>query len=292
MGKFTVGDNNMYSKMPIFAKGASVDNRDEHAIVDVLGSWIPECEVIVFGLINSDRGNELYKLRNMKRIDKHDLYLDTAYFEGRDLIKYLASKDDELKDLDDEYIDSLIKTAYDSYLYGPPPSETMIRHALIELLYTEFFKSITLVFPWEVRDADVWHLYHIVPQSVVDKIEVTSGRLLDIVGENHGMDKSQFFYSTILTNSIHDTVDMILDPKKYNTSESFFLLRNHSGNTIPIADDNGNTHFQELGNEHILPLLIDVEKGGLPKSKMRFARYEPHLFADSKPRGEGFNIGE
>ena len=42
--------------------------------------------------------------------------------------------------------------------------------------------------------------------------------------------------------------------------------------------------------DEIINKLMDV-KNGIPKTQMRFARYEPMLFDDAKPNEDDFTLG-
>lgn len=276
MGIFTNHDH-LYNKVPLSVG----DNRDEHILIDVLGNWIPECDLIYYGLLNSEYSEKLYKLKNVKIIKPHDIYLDTFYFIGDDLIKFLASPDDTLVDLSDDYLADATKTALDNYFYVPC-NETMIRHSIIELAYFDFVKSITLLYPWDVREIDYNYLKSIIPHSVMSKFVIASG---DMSGFIKSRVNPQFNYTTIILNSI-DTVNELIDNcDEYHTSASFFLLRNHSENvSSKITEEDGKREieFTEEGNDEILSKLIDTERM-IPKTQMRFGRFEPYLFDDVKP---------
>ena len=276
MGIFTNHDH-MYSKIPL----SSGDNRDEHILIDVLGSWIPECDLIYYGLLNSPYIDELFKLKNAKIIKPHDVYLDTFYFSGDDLIRFLASPDDTLAELSPEYLNKATNTALENYFYVPC-NETMIRHSIIELAYFDFVKSITLLYPWDVREIDYKYLRSIIPYSVLQKFTVASGDMCGFIKSNASL---QTKYTTIILNSIETLNELIDNCSTYNTSSSFFLLRNHSGNvSSKIVDNDGERkiEFNEEGNNEILYKLIDPERM-IPKTQMRFGRFEPYLFNDTKP---------
>ena len=267
----------LYSKIPLI----SGDNRDEHILIDVLGSWIPECDLIYYGLLNSSYGDELYKLKNAKIIKPHDVYLDTFYFSGDDLIRFLASPDDRLADLSPDYLRKATNTALEKYLYVPC-NETMIRHSIIELAYFEFVKSVTLLYPWDIREIDYRYLRSIIPYSVLPKFRIASG---DMCGFIKSDANTQHKYTTIILNSLSTLNELIDNCNQYNTKSTFFLLRNHSGNvSSKIIETDGvrKIEFTEEGNDEILYKLIDPEKM-VPKTQMRFGRFEPYLFNDTKP---------
>lgn len=285
MGIFTNRDHT-YSKVPLSVG----DNRDEHFLIDVLGTWIPECDLIYYGLLNSKYSNELYKLKNAKIIKPHDIYLDTFYFSGDDLIRYLASPDDSLVDLSEEYLNEVTNAALDNYLYVPC-NETMIRHSIIELAYFDFAKSITLLYPWDIREIDYQYLKSILPEAILRKINLASGDICSYLKNNSN---SSTKYTTIILNSIDALNELIDNCDEYNTSSSFFLLRNHSENVsskIVEIDGEKQIEFTEEGNDEILLKLIDIERM-IPKTQMRFARFEPHLFVDANPVQEGFISGQ
>ena len=77
MSKFT-NNNDIYSK-PLLSGNS---NREENFLIDALGNWIPECELIYYGLLNSQFADALYKLKNTSIFNPHDIYLDTCYFNG------------------------------------------------------------------------------------------------------------------------------------------------------------------------------------------------------------------
>ena len=259
------------------------DNRDENIIIDILGNWIPECDLIYYGLLNSNHSNEFPKLRDVKMINPRDVYLEHCYFNANDLIRYISSEDDTLIELDDKFLAVAIKEAIDHYSYIPC-NETMLRHSIIELAYYDFVKSITLVYPWPIRPIDIKYLQSIIPHSIMQKITVVSGNLLEYIKS-----KTTIKYTTIICNSVSDIVTMIDNCDEYRTWASFFLLRNSSQCvSYEISNDSETSTravFAELGNDEILGRIIDPETG-LPKSKMRFARYEPRLYSDSKPKEE------
>ena len=287
MSRFTSRED-LYNNVPLSLN----DNRDEHILIDILGNWIPECDIFYYGLLNSEYSDKLYKLKNTKVFNPRDIYLESCYFSGDDLVKYLASKDDTLVDLDDKYIEDAIRTAFSKYSYVPC-NETMLRHSIIELAYFNFIKSITLVYPWDVREIDHLYLSMIIPKTVLPKFKVVSGNIVDFIKSNCGTDTK---YTTIISNSIEDVNKLIDNSEKYHTNESFYLLRNHSKNVKhEISEDPENPgkkkiSFEEIGTEEILYKLIDSERG-IPKTQMRFARYEPVLFDDVKPDPNNFTLG-
>lgn len=277
--------NDLYSKVPLSVG----DNRDENILIDVLGNWIPECDLIYYGLLNSHYSEELYKLKNSAIFKPYDIYHDTCYFTGDDLIRYLASPDNSLADLSEEYLSKATETALEKYMYVPC-NETMFRHSIIELAYFDFVKSITLVYPWDMREIDYQYLRAIIPYSVLGKFKIVSGDIDEYIKTKVD---SEFRFTTIVLNSIATLNDLIDNSKEYRTESSFFLLRNHSENvSSELVDDNGATKikFTEIGTEEILNKLID-DKKLVPKTQMRFARYEPILFDDAKPDPQEFVMG-
>ena len=264
-----------YSKMPLQLG----ENRDENILIEVLGNWIPECDLIYYGLLNSSYSEKFYKLKNSCRYNPRDIYLDTCYFSGDDLIRYLASETDELHMLPEEILTDATKTALNSYTYVPC-NESMLRHSIIELAYYDFVKSITLLYPWEIRKIDYDFIRSIVPFSILPKFKIVSGDLLGFIESKSNTD---IRYTTIIMNSLSDVNTLIDECDKYHTEASFFLLRNHSGNvSCEIVDDpnsknNKKIIFDEIGTKEIFMKLMDIDRM-IPKTQMRFARYEPHLF--------------
>lgn len=287
MSRFT-DRKDLYNNIPLSLN----ENRDENILIDVLGNWIPECDLIYYGLLYSKYSDELYKLKTTSMFNPRDTYLDTCYFSGDDLVRYLASPNDELADLDDEYIEKAITTALDKYLYVPC-NETMLRHSIIELAYFDFVKSVTLLYPWDVRTIDYAYLKHIIPNTIISKFKIASGNMLEFLDSKSANGKK---YTTIISNSLRDIDEMIDNCDKYNTDSTFFLLRNHSYNVkYEIIDDPENLgkkkmEFNEIGTLEILGKLMDLERG-IPKTQMRFARYEPALFDDMKPDPKDFIFG-
>ena len=286
MARYTPRED-MYNKMPLAAN----DNRDEHILVDVLGNWIPECDLIYYGLLNSEYSEKLYKLKNTSLFNTHRTYLETCFFSGDDLIRYLASPDDTLESLSEDFIKDAIATALSKYMYVPC-NETMIRHSIIELSYYKFVKSVTLLFPWSVREIDNNYLSSIIPDTVLGKFKVASG---DMLGFLKSKADSPTKYTTIVCNSLDNVNTMIDECDTYKTDEAFFILRNHSGNvSYTISqDENGKKiiDFNEIGTYEVLEKLMDIENA-IPKTKMRFARYEPTLFKDSDPELKDFMLGK
>lgn len=286
MSTFTKHED-VYSR-PLLSGNA---NRDENFLIDTLGNWIPECELIYYGLLNSKFSDELYKLRNTSIFNPHEIYLDTCYFNGDDLIRYLASPDDTLANLSEDFLTEATQTALEKYLYVPC-SETMLRHSIIELAYFDFVKSVTIVYPWDIREIDYQYLKLIIPRNVLSKFKIVSGNIIDFLKSKKD---SSTVYTTIISNSIEDINEMIDNCKEYKTDKSFFLLRNHSGNTaLEISNDGENSTeqniaFKEIGTSEIFSKLIDTDRL-VPKTQMQFARYEPMLFDDAKPKSESSNI--
>ena len=278
----------MYSKMPLSVG----DNRDENILVEVLGNWIPECDMVYYGLLNSDYSDKFSKLRDKTQFNAIDTYLDTSFFNLRDLVRYLASPGDELADISDEVIDDALKTAFDQYFYVPC-NETMIRHAIIELAYYDFAKSITLLYPWELRQIDIAFLRSIIPPSRMHKFKVVSGNLLDYLKDTSPEGK----YTTLILNSLSDVNTLIDNCDEYHTDTACFLLRNHSGNVkYSISEDPENPgknkiSFEEIGTAEILSKLMDIENG-IPTTQMRFGRFEPILFKEATPDSANFMYGQ
>ena len=278
----------MYNKTPLSVG----DNRDENILIEALGTWIPECDLIYYGLLNSEYSDKLYKLKNTAIFNPHDIYLDTCFFSGDDLIRYLASPDDSLSELSEDFLNDATKTALDKYFYVPC-NETMLRHSIIELSYYNFVKSITILYPWELREIDYQYVRNIIPTSIRSKYRLVSG---DILGFLKSKNNSNIKYPTIVLNSIDDLNEMIDNNKEYKTGSSAFLLRNSSDNvSFKIEDDPENKDkkkisFDEIGTKEIFDKLMDPDKL-IPKSEMRFARFEPILFSDSKPDPKDFVFG-
>ena len=266
------------NKPPIFNN----DERDEYFLIDALGIWIPECEMVVYGLLNNPTYSDyLYKLRNMTMIRPLDLYLDTSFFTARDLVRYLASTDDSLEDLDEKTIDRLLEEARMSYLYSPC-SETTMRHSIIELMYQKFCKSVTLVFPWTPTFLEKEFLKAIVPHEVIHKLNITGGTIPAVI------EATDTTYTTIITNSIEDIEMMVDNREKYRVQSTLFLLRNHSGNmSMEIAKEDGKPYFTERKMDTLLPKLIDMKRG-IPLSQIRFGRFEPELFSMTKKKIKPF----
>ena len=287
MSKVTAHDY-LYNKSPL----SGDTNRDENILIDVIGNWIPECDIIYYGLLGSKYSDILYKLKTRTMFNPHDIYLETCYFGTYDLIKYLAS-DNELPISDEEtsqdFINDAATTAFSRYSYVPC-NETMFRHSIIELAYFDFVKSITLLYPWDIRPIDYEYLQSIIPKTVWDKFNIASGSMLNLIKDNAS---KGFSYSTIVLNSLSDINFLIDNCEEYKTDSTFFLLRNYSENVkYEIIDDSENENnrkisFSEIGSYEILNKLMDMEQG-IPKTKMRFARYEPLLFDDAKPKAEDF----
>ena len=282
MSRYTNRED-VYNKIPLSLNA----NRQENLLIDILGNWIPECDVIYYGLLNSDYSEKLYKLKNTSMFDPYKIYMESCYFSGSDLIRYLASPNDDLIDLSSEYLEDAYNTAISKYSYVPC-NETMLRHSIIELSYFNFIDSITLVFPWDIREIDYQYLKAIIPDSVIDKFKIVTG---DILGFLETKSNVNYKYTTIISNSLSDINKMIDECDKYRTDESFFLLRNHSENVmheiIPDQENPENKiiNFKEIGTLETVNKLMDIERG-IPKTKMRFARYEPELFEVAKPSSD------
>ena len=216
--------------------------------------------------------------------------METCYFSGDDLIRYLASSDNSLEVLSDDYLNEATNVALEKYLYVPC-NETMLRHSIIEMAYFDFVKSVTLLYPWDIREIDYHYLRSIIPHSVMQKFKIASGDMLGFIKSKTNAD---FQYTTIIMNSIQVLNELIDNCKDYHTDSSFFLLRNHSGNVsseIKEEDGEKRIEFTEIGTQEILLKLID-EKRMIPKTQMRFARYEPLLFDDAKPDPKEFILGQ
>ena len=59
MSKYTE-KKDLYNNIPLSLN----ENRDENILIDILGNWIPECDLIYYGLLSSKYSEELYKLKN------------------------------------------------------------------------------------------------------------------------------------------------------------------------------------------------------------------------------------
>lgn len=273
----------LYSKIPLSA----ADNRNERFIIEVPGNWIPEIDIIYYGLLNSSISSKFPKLRDMISVDSHELYLDLCYLEAPDIVRYLLSEDDTLINIPIEDIIKYVEIAIDNYQYLPS-NETMLRHAIIEASYEKFIEEIVLVFPWKIRDIDRKYLSLIIPDRVKTKYSLMSGDLLSIIKN------SKQSYTSIITNSLDDVTELINNTELYKSSESFILLRNHSGNMKiekTVNEDGKNIEtFKEIGTLEILSKILDMDTG-IPTSKIRFARYEPILFQDANPKSNEFLIG-
>ena len=57
MSLYTNRDS-VYNQSPFVAIG----NRDEYFIIDIIGNWIPENDIIYYGLLNSQYSEIFYKL--------------------------------------------------------------------------------------------------------------------------------------------------------------------------------------------------------------------------------------
>ena len=256
------------------------DNRDENYLIEVVGNWIPECDIVYYGLLNSEYSNILYKLRTKSKFEVAEIYREICYFTGRDLIRYLASTNDDYEDLDDEFINKALQTAYSNYMYVPC-NESMLRHAIIETAYLKFVKSITLVYPWEPRPIDIQYIRRIIPPKIITKFNFANGSITEIVNLSKKDSHINGKFTTIILNSMEELIYLIDNANSCKTDEAFFLLRNHSENTDLVKNDDGKFEFVERNNMSILNKLLDFNTG-VPKSQMRFARYEPTLFIDQK----------
>ena len=215
------------------------DERDESFLIDVLGTWIPECEIIFYGLLNSPYAEEFYKLRENSMFNPRDVYLDHCYFTAKDLVRYLSSVDDTLDDLPEEEINRAVQTALHNYTYVPS-SETMIRHSIMEVMYHKFVKSVTLVYPWTPRPIDIMFLKRITPKTIFPKLNVASGSIPAVIHETKQR------YTTIISNEI-DQISFLVDHMKdYNVDSTLFLLRNHSENMKIQYNQDGSASFLSL----------------------------------------------
>lgn len=255
----------------------SEDSRTEHFLIEAVGNWIPENEVIFYGLMNSPLADEFVKVRDFTNKTKEDFFRDTVYFEKEDLIRYLYTPDDTVEvDLPENMIHEAIETAYKHYYYTPC-SEMMLRHAIIELCLHKFMNSITLAFPWDIKpENDILYLYSIIPKEYIQKFNIVTGSLTDCILN------SSTQYTTIIMNDLEECKKFINENEKYRTYETFFLVRNHSKNVHVFQTDDGSLDFEEVGNEEIAKKLINLDTG-IPITRMRFARYEPSLYIDRKP---------
>jgi hypothetical protein len=259
-------------------------DREEYFLIDVLGTWIPECELVFYGLLGTEWANELYKIRERVNFESKSIYYDYSFFNAPDLIRYLSSTDDVDIDMDlsDEQVASIMSDALDHYDYSQC-SETMMRHVIMETMYDRFVKSVTLVYPWDIRPIDVMYLRKITPPAIFDKLNLTSGNIADFASLDSGVE-----YTTVIINSIDDIDRMVSDPKRHRCESATFLLRNHSGNTDVLKNPDGTLSFNESGMDQLLPKLIDFNSG-LPITEMRFGRFEPELFSVAEKRIPSFN---
>lgn len=288
MGKI-LNEDYVTNKQPLY----NYDNREENILIETPGIIIPECDEIIYGLLFSKYSSAFEKLRNLNRINPKTLYYETAFFHKFDLLRHLAN-DDEKKRLEDPaYCNELLQVAHEQYLCEPC-GETMIRHAFIELAYQPFIKTVTFLYPYEIRDIDMQYLSTIIPKSIREKFFFVSGNLLDIVEENHELPKTDFSYTTIVTNSLSDILSLLENPKKYPVKSTCFLLRNHSGNmeiceTIDTVTKQPKIIFREKYTKEILERMVDIETG-IPITENRFGRFEPTLFIDMKPTQNPFEL--
>ena len=118
---------NIYNKLPLDSNG----DREEDFLIEVLGNWIPESDIIFWGLLNSEFSENFYKLRSHTSFDQRSVYLNTCYFRADDLVRYLSSVDDTLdRDLTDEEVKMYVQVALNNYTFVPS-NETMMRHSII-----------------------------------------------------------------------------------------------------------------------------------------------------------------
>ena len=267
----------VYSAMPLDASG----DRDESFLIDALGTWIPECDIILYGLMNSPIGERFYKIRENIITDQLETYRSQCFFTARDLIRYLSSVDESLDDLSEEEIAEAFQMALRYYQYTPS-NETMMRHSIMEVMYHDFVKSVTLVYPWNIRPIDHLFIRRITPEKIFNKLEVAVGDIPSVVRS------SDRRYTTIITNELSDIKELTKDPKGNRVDTALFLLRNHSGNVKITKGEDGEDTLVEIGSEELLPIFVD-EKTGIPKSQMRFGRFEPLLFVDMNKAIPNFN---
>lgn len=267
----------IYSREPL----GNTENRDEHFLIEVPGIWVPECDIALYGLLNSDVSNEIYKLRNNTSFNAYEEYQKLAYFTIDDCIRYLVSDNEELDTKISNYdILQYVEKALINYKYNPC-NETMLRHAIIEVAFYPFVKEITLVFPWKIRKIDMGYIYKIVPESILSKFNIEDkNSITEIIQNKCKEEKEQ--YTTIITNDIEEIIYLVNNLKELKLEDPLFLLRNHSGNTIVKYNENNEPSFEEVGDREIFEKIFDPNTG-LPISNTRFARFIPYLYSDMEP---------
>lgn len=269
----------------------SNDDREEHFLIEVPGAWVPECDIVYYGLLKSDQSEKFFKLRETTRFNPYQIYNDHMYFNAEDLIRYLYSPDLSLASLEPSFIRDTFITALNMYDYSIA-NETMIRHALIESALFDKVKSVSLVYPWGTRRIDSDFISRILPSEVRSKIRFFNGSLMEAIQDKP---KDIDFFTTIVLNSMEDLNTCIDKRIELSTANSTFLLRNHSGNTShTIVDDPKNPGqkqavFQEIGTKEINEKLMTAN--GIPLTGIRWARFEPMLYQDRKPNIEDFQVG-
>lgn len=274
MGIYSKHDS-IYSSTPL----SVTQDRDEYFLIDALGTWIPECEIIFYGLLGTEYANSLYKIRERTDLNPIHVYHELSFFTADDLIRHLSAEEDVGMDMDltIEELSKISQEALDHYDYSQC-SETMMRHAIMEIMYDNFVKSVTLVYPWEIRPIDMFYLRKITPQAIFDKLNIATGTLPEVAALDSGIE-----YTTIISNSIEDIDLMVSSPMKYHCRSAMFLLRNHSGNMVVDRDEDGSISFIESKMDDLLPKLIDFDTG-IPLTGMRFGRFEPELFTEAEKR--------
>lgn len=268
----------IYTKQPL----GNTENRDERFLIEVPGIWVPECDIILYGLLNSKVANEIYKIRNNSSFNIHEEYQKMAYFTIEDCIRYLVSSNEELDtDISEEDIVNYLREALINYKYIPC-NETMLRNAIIEAALYPFIKEVTLVFPWKLRKIDMVYLYKIVPESIISKFNIKDSITISEIIKQRAEEKENEQYTTIISNEIEEIRYLINNLKELKLDAPLFLLRNHSRNTILKYDENNEPYFEEVGDRDIFEKIFDPETG-LPMTNTRFARFKPYLFVDMEP---------
>ena len=152
----------------------------------------------------------------------------------------------------------------------------------MNLMYNDFFKSLTLVYPWKPRPMDIAYIQGLTPPTIFKKILISEGSIKDTILNNPKVN-----YTTIVMNSIDEVLDIMSDPNKYRTDASVILLRNSSENSEKTYDENKKVIYKELKNREILTKLIDKKTGYL-KCRTQFARFFPERFTTEKLRSVKF----
>ena len=265
----------------------STTDRDEYILIEALGTWIPMCDVIFYGLINSRYSEDFYKLRHISTFNPTDIYYSLCYFNEIDLVRYLASTDSTLARMDYKLITRYVRYARMNYRYMPAPQETMMRHALIEAAFYNLIKKIVLVYPFKVREVDKWFLDEMLPKPVREKI-VYINASMRVAPKIKPPDVP--YYTTIILNSKQDLKYLIDNSEEKEVDNATFLLLNNSENTTftkylnPEDPSKFEVDYIEEDTKEIVDKLMIGEV--IPKTKMRFARFYPFLYNDLKPREE------